>query len=50
MSDEAARLRNQAKRCRRMAEIVSADEDQAMFTRVAKDFDEAEDELEKKRR
>ena len=45
---EAARLRNQAQRCRRLAENVSTDQDQAMFWRVAKDFDEAADELEKK--
>ncbi len=45
---EAARLRIEAKRCRRLAEYVSSDQDQAMFRRVAKDFDEAAAELEKK--
>ncbi len=45
---EAARLRIEAKRCRRLAENVSTDQDQAMFRRVAKDFDEAAAELEKK--
>ena len=48
MSDEAAKLRSQAKRCRRLAENVSTDQDQAMFTRMANSFDEAADELEKK--
>jgi hypothetical protein len=48
MSDEAAHLRSQARRCRRLAESVSTDKDQAMLRRVAKDFDEAADELEKK--
>jgi hypothetical protein len=48
MSDEAAHLRSQARRCRRLAENVSSDADQAMLRRVAKDFDEAADELEKK--
>jgi len=48
MSEDAARFRSQAKRCRRLAENVSTDQDQAMFRRVAKDFDEAADELEKK--
>jgi hypothetical protein len=46
--NEAARLRSQAQRCRRLAENVSTDQDQAMFRRVAKDFDESADELEKK--
>jgi hypothetical protein len=32
-----------------LAEYVSSDEDQAMLRRVAKDFDEAADELEKKK-
>ena len=48
MGDEAAHLRSQAKRCRRLAENVSTDEDQAMLRRMAKDFDEAADALEKK--
>jgi hypothetical protein len=48
MSDEAANLRSQARRCRRLAESVSTDKDQVMLRRVAKDFDEAADELEKK--
>jgi hypothetical protein len=48
MSDEAAHLRSQARRCRRLALNVSTDKDQAMLKRVAKDFDEAADELEKK--
>ena len=48
MSDEAARLRGQAKRCRRLAESVSTEADQAMLRRVARDFDEAAEELEKK--
>ena len=46
--NEAARLRSQAQRCRRLAENVSTDQDQAMFRRVANDFDEAANELEKK--
>jgi hypothetical protein len=48
MSDEAVHLRSQTKRCRRLAENVSTDEDQAILTRLAKDFDQAADELEKK--
>ena len=48
MSDDVAHLRSQAKRCRRLAESVSTDKDQAMLRRVAKDFDEAADALEKK--
>jgi hypothetical protein len=48
MSDETAHLRSQARRCRRLAESVSTETDQAMLKRVAKDFDEAADELEKK--
>jgi hypothetical protein len=48
MSDEVEHLRSQAKRCRRLAESVGSDKDQAMLKRVAKDFDEAADELEKK--
>lgn len=48
MPDEAARLRKEASRCRRLSEYVSSDEDQALLKRVAKDFDEAADELEKK--
>jgi len=48
MSNDVAHLRSQAKRCRRLAESVSTDADQAMLRRVAKDFDDAADELEKK--
>ena len=48
MRDDAAHLRGQAKRCRRLAESVSSEQDQAMLTRVARDFDEAADKLEKK--
>lgn len=48
VSDEAAHLRSQARRCRRLAESVSTDQDQAMLKRVAQDFDDAADELEKK--
>jgi hypothetical protein len=47
MSDEAAHLRSQARRCRRLAENVSSERDQAMLRRVAKDFDEAAAALEK---
>ena len=49
MIDEAAHLRSQARRCRRLAEYIAGDEDQAMLKRVAKDFDKAADELEKKK-
>jgi hypothetical protein len=49
MSDEVTHLRSQARRCRRLAENVSSDKDQAMLTRGAKDFDQAADELEKKK-
>lgn len=49
MSDEAAHLRSQAKRCRRLAESVFNDKDRAMLRRVAVDFDEAANELEKKK-
>ena len=49
MSDEAAHLLKQARRGRRLAENVWTDKDQAMFKRVAKDFDGAADELEKKK-
>ena len=48
MSDEAAHLRSQARRCRRLAQNVSTEKDQAMLRRVAKDFDEAADALDKK--
>ena len=46
MSEEAAHLRSQAQRCRRLAEHVTSETDQAMLRRVARDFDEAADELE----
>jgi hypothetical protein len=49
MSDEAAQLRNQAERCRRLAENVSSDKDQAMLRRIALEFDEAAAELEKQK-
>jgi hypothetical protein len=45
--EEAAHLRSQAKRCRRLAESVTADTDRAMLRRVARDFDEAAEVLEK---
>ena len=48
MIEEVARLRKEAQRCRRLAESVSSDQDQAMLKRVAKDFDEAAAALEKK--
>ena len=48
MNDDAAHLRSQARRCRRLAESVPTEKDQAMLRRVAKDFEEAADELEKK--
>ena len=48
MSDEVAHLRSQARRCRRLAESVSSDKDHSMLKRVAKDFDEAADKLEKR--
>lgn len=47
MADEVLHLRSQAKRCRRLAENVVDEKDRAMLARVAKDFDEAADELEK---
>ena len=47
MSDEVTHLRSQAMRCRRLAEHVGSDADQAMLRRVAKDFDDAADELER---
>lgn len=50
MSDESAKLRSEAQRCRRLAEHVSSEKDQALLKRLAKDFDEAADELEKPRR
>jgi len=50
MSDEVAHLRSEARRCRRLAESVSSERDRAMLKRVARDFDEAADELEKKKR
>jgi hypothetical protein len=46
LNDEAARLRSQVKRSRRLAENVTSDKDQAMLKRVARDFDEAADDLE----
>jgi hypothetical protein len=46
MDDEVANLRDQARRCRRLAESVSTEKDQAMLRRVARDFDEDADELE----
>jgi hypothetical protein len=48
MSDEAAHLRSQAKRCRRLAETVSNERDRAMLRRIAREFDETADEIEKK--
>ena len=50
MGDEIGRLRSQAKRCRRLAENVSSESDQAMLRRVARDFDDAAEELENKKR
>lgn len=50
MTEDAAKLRSEAERCRRLADYVSSDEDQAMFTRLGKDFDQAAEELEKKPR
>ena len=47
MTKDAARLRNDAQRCRRLADYVSNEKDQAMFTRLASDFDEAADEIER---
>lgn len=46
MTGKAAHFRSQAERCRRLAENVSTDQDQAMLRRVAKEFDEAAAELE----
>ncbi len=46
MSDEASRLRKEACRCRRLADYVSSDKDQALFKRLARDFDKAAEELE----
>ena len=48
MIEEVARLRVEAKRCRRLAENASSEHDQAMLKRVAQDYDEAAAELEKK--
>jgi hypothetical protein len=48
MDGEVAQLRSQARRCRRLAENVSSDQDQELLRRIAKEFDEAADELEKK--
>ena len=46
MSEEVTCLRYLAERCRRLAESISIEQDQAMFRRVAKEFDEAAAELE----
>jgi len=46
MSDEAAHLRTQARRCRDMAEYASSEEGQAILRFVAWDFDEAADGIE----
>jgi hypothetical protein len=48
MTQDAAKLRSEARRCRRLAENVSCEEDQALLKRIARDFDEAADELEQK--
>jgi hypothetical protein len=48
VSDEAAKFRSEARRCRRLAENVSRDKDHALLKRIARDFDEAADELERK--
>jgi hypothetical protein len=48
MSDEATKLRNEARRCRRLADSLSSEADQAMLRRFAKDFDRAADEAETK--
>ena len=50
MTDEVARLRSQAERCRRLAEFIPDDNDHAMLRRVASEIDKAADELEKKER
>ena len=50
MAENAARLREEARRCRRLADYVSSDDDQAMFKRLARDFDEAADKIEKEAR
>lgn len=50
MTQDVAKLRSEARRCRRLAENVSCEEDQALLKRIARDFDEAADELERKRR
>ena len=47
MSEEVTHLRSQAKRCRRLAEHVTSEGDRAMLRRVAKDFDDAAEALEK---
>ena len=50
MEDEAAKLRSEARRCRRLAENVSGVKDQALLRRLARDFDEAAEAIEKKPR
>ena len=50
MDDEAANLRSQARRCRRLAENVSNGKDRAVLRRLARDFDEPAEELEQKQR
>ena len=47
MSDEAEHLRSQAQRCRRLAKSVANDRDAAMLQRIAREFDEAAEALEK---
>ena len=47
MSDEAEHLRSQARRCRRLAKSVANDRDAAMLQRIAREFDEAAEALEK---
>ena len=46
MSIEVTCLRYLAEKCRRLAESVSIEQDQATFKRVAKEFDKAAAELE----
>jgi hypothetical protein len=47
MGDEAARLRSEARRCRRLVENVSAEADEAVLRRLAREFDDAAEELER---
>jgi hypothetical protein len=47
MCDEVSRLRSEARRCRWLAGTVAAEKNQAVLRHLAREFDEAAEELER---